>query len=548
MEDKNFFTAIVLSILVFVVWYSFFMPAPQELPPADQTHKEVMEKPEEKVSTFDKTDSGIIDTPIENITTTMVKSPLYEITLSNLGGVVKQVCLKDYKETNKPDSGMKTLMDPEKYAGSYGVEFKNKSIPELEKTLFNVSEEQEVLNVQDGPKTLTYTYVSEKGIIVEKTFVFKPDTYLINYSVTIKNASEYTFSDDLIVNLTNRLMDKSRISFQGPALYVDKELKQVSIGDIDEENRFKGNIKWASIEDRYFMISLIPEQTVDTEVLLSYNENDDIIASQLVKSTGTLAPGVQKVFEYSIYNGPKDLSILRSIGKNNIEKVVNFGWFDILAKPCLMLMDLIYHNVISNYGVAIILLTLLFKIILWPLGNKSYKSMNDMKKLQPLVSELREKYKNDKQQMNVELMNLYKTYKVNPLSGCLPMLVQMPIFFAFYRMLYSAIELRHAPFVGWIKDLSAPDRLFNFQLDFTIPFFDPPYGIPVLTLLMGASMFLQQKMSPPAGDPTQAKMMMMMPVFMTFIFMNFSSGLVLYWFVNNVVSISQQYYIMKKNA
>ena len=172
--------------------------------------------------------------------------------------------------------------------------------------------------------------------------------------------------------------------------------------------------------------------------------------------------------------------------------------------------------------------------------------MSDMKKLAPLIKEIKEKYKDDRKRVNEETMALYRTYKINPLGGCLPMLVQIPVFFALYRMLYEAIELRHAPFFLWINDLSAPDRLFRF--DFTIPFMDPPYGIPVLTLVMGATMFLQQKMSPPMGDPTQAKMMMLMPVIFTFIFINFSSGLVLYWLVNNIVSISQQYYITKKYA
>jgi YidC/Oxa1 family membrane protein insertase len=172
--------------------------------------------------------------------------------------------------------------------------------------------------------------------------------------------------------------------------------------------------------------------------------------------------------------------------------------------------------------------------------------MAQMKKIQPLMSEIKEKYKDDKKKMNEEMMALYKTYKVNPLGGCLPMVVQIPVFFALYRMLYGAIELRHAPFIWWINDLSAPDRLFRF--DFHVPFMQPPYGIPVLTIIMGVTMFIQQKMSPPAGDPTQAKMMMLMPIVFTVIFINFSSGLVLYWLVNNVISMVQQYYIQKKNA
>ena len=172
--------------------------------------------------------------------------------------------------------------------------------------------------------------------------------------------------------------------------------------------------------------------------------------------------------------------------------------------------------------------------------------MNEMKRIQPLMAEIREKYKNDKKKMNEEVMALYRTYKVNPMGGCFPMLLQIPVFFALYRMLYEAIELRHAPFFGWINDLSAPDRLFHFS--FHIPMMEPPYGIPVLTIVMGGTMFLQQKMSPPPGDPTQAKMMMLMPIVFTFIFINFSSGLVLYWLVNNILSIGQQYYVQKKNA
>jgi YidC/Oxa1 family membrane protein insertase len=205
-------------------------------------------------------------------------------------------------------------------------------------------------------------------------------------------------------------------------------------------------------------------------------------------------------------------------------------------------MNFLYRY-IPNYGIAIIILTILIKILFWPLGTKSYKSMNEMKKLQPLMTEIREKYKDDKKRMNEEVMGLYKTYKINPLGGCLPMVAQIPVFFALYQMLYGAIELRHAPFMGWINDLSAPDRLFEFG--FSIPFMDPPYGIPVLTIVMGATMLIQQKLQPPAGDPTQAKMMMMMPVVFTVIFINFSSGLVLYWLVNNILSIAQQYFVSK---
>jgi YidC/Oxa1 family membrane protein insertase len=209
-----------------------------------------------------------------------------------------------------------------------------------------------------------------------------------------------------------------------------------------------------------------------------------------------------------------------------------------LAAPLAKLLRLIYAWV-GNYGLAIIIVTVLIKICLWPLTAKSYRSMKSMQQLQPKVAKLREKFADNKEAMNREIMQLYKTFRVNPLGGCLPMLLQIPFFIAFYRVLDSMLELRGAPFILWINDLAAPDRLFSFN--FTIPFFEPPTGIPVLTLLMGASMVLQQKMTPNTmGDPMQAKMMMMMPVVFTFILINMPAGLVLYWFVNNILSIAQQ--------
>jgi YidC/Oxa1 family membrane protein insertase len=248
---------------------------------------------------------------------------------------------------------------------------------------------------------------------------------------------------------------------------------------------------------------------------------------------------------FQLFMGPKNWSLLRKYG-NGLDRAINFGWVDILAKPCLWFMNFIYRF-IPNYGIAIIILTIVTRLMFWPLAQKSYKSMSEMRKLAPLMKEIREKYKDDKARVNQETMALYKTYKINPVSGCLPMVVQLPVFFALYRMLYQAIELRHAPFFGWIQDLSAPDRLFNF--DFKIPLMEPPYGIPVMTIIMGATMLLQQKMTPtPGGDPTQAKMMMIMPVVFMVIFINFSSGLVLYWLIGNLVAISQQYFTQKKLA
>ena len=337
--------------------------------------------------------------------------------------------------------------------------------------------------------------------------------------------------------------DQPSLGFAGPSVMVGNRVEEIKEKKLSENIGYSGNIIWAAFQDQYFMSSIIPSPAGDTSIGF-FKIGERLLESRLVMAEKIIPPNGREIFEFQAYFGPKNISILKKMG-HRLEKVVDFGWFDFLARPFLWVMNFLYRY-IPNYGIAIILLTIFIKILLWPLGNKSYKSMNQMKKMQPLMTDIRERFKDDKQKMNLELMSLYKTYKVNPLGGCLPTLAQIPVFFAFYRMLYQAVELRHAPFGGWITDLSAPDRLFNFG--FQIPFMQPPIGIPVLTIVMGASMFWQQKMQPPMGDPAQAKMMMLMPVVFTVIFVNFSSGLVLYWLVNNILGILQQYYVSKKTA
>ena len=330
--------------------------------------------------------------------------------------------------------------------------------------------------------------------------------------------------------------------FEGPCTLIDGRLEQVKIKKDKTPDVLNGKIQWVAFEDRYFMTSLIAKELNQSSMRIKIGERT--LFNEYISSEVKIENNNSKKFNYAIFFGPKKQDLLEKLDFN-LSHVINFGFFDFLAKPFLWFMNFI-HSIIPNYGISIIILTILTKILLWPLGNKSYKSMNEMKRLQPLMQEIREKYKNDKAKMNQEMMGLYRTYKINPLGGCLPMILQIPVFLALYKMLYQAIELRHAPFIWWINDLSAPDRLLHFN--FSIPLMQPPYGIPVLTIIMGATMLLQQKMSPPPGDPAQAKMMMIMPIVFTFIFINFSSGLVLYWLVNNILSIGQQYYIKKKYA
>jgi len=364
--------------------------------------------------------------------------------------------------------------------------------------------------------------------------------------IKVKNLGLKPIEENLTLSLRTSLKaaQKSSYVFSGPAALIDGELKEIKTKKIASEgSSYAGRITWVASEDQYFVSAIIPEEPQKASMRLSLTPRE-VLEATYVDPSPPVAPGTERTYRYKLYFGPKSLQALGSEG-SELGRILDFGFFDIIAKPLLHAMNFI-HRYIPSYGIAIILITIIVKILFWPLSNKSYQSMSQMKRLQPKMAEIRAKYKHDKKMMNQELMGLYKVYKVNPLGGCLPMILQIPVFFAFYKMLYQAIELRHAPFFLWITDLSAPDRLFHFS--FKIPMMTPPYGIPVLTIIMGASMFFQQKMSPPPGDPAQAKMMMFMPIFFTFIFINFPSGLVLYWLVNNILSMAQQYYISKKMA
>ncbi|MBW1899472.1 MAG: membrane protein insertase YidC, partial [Deltaproteobacteria bacterium] len=460
------------------------------------------------------------------------------------GACFKSLILKNYREKVSQDSDLKEMISKENTIGTIIEGFSANSVEDLNGAVFTASALSDRIRVDGSSKKLTFSWMSKSGVVIEKTYTFHPDRYLIDLDLSILNKSDTVINDNLEISLVNKVSEKSNsYGFEGPSALINDKLEKVDLDDIDEKNSFTGNIKWVSMQDRYFISGLIPRQKNSAAMKLYLDENRSLKTTYSCP-VPSLSPGEIQRIGLQIFMGPKSVSILKEANAE-LDLAVNFGFFDFIAKPCLWLMNFFYRY-IPNYGIAIIIITALIKILFWPLGSKSYKSMNEMKKLQPLMAEIREKYKDDKKRMNEEVMGLYKTYKINPLGGCLPMVAQIPVFFALYQMLYGAIELRHAPFLGWINDLSAPDRLFEFG--FSVPFMEPPYGIPVLTIIMGATMLMQQKLQPPAGDPMQAKMMMMMPIVFTVIFINFSSGLVLYWLINNILSIAQQYYISKTKA
>ncbi|MBW2249927.1 MAG: membrane protein insertase YidC [Deltaproteobacteria bacterium] len=561
MEQGRIIIAIALSLIVFLAWDFFFsgkkdLKDPEKKAKVVQIEKETQkEEIQKKPYVKEQKDEGakeLVENKIELLkekTTRIitVNTPLYSVKISEKGAIFKSFVLKKYREAVEKDAPYKEIIVKKNKEGSIILGLKENSIKGIEKAIFVSNLNEDTINIVNEERKVAFSWESPEGIIFEKVFFFSPEEYTIGLNVNIKNGSSQTFNDKIKLSLIKYFkQEKAMYGFEGPSALINNKLEQIKTKKLEDKSIFSGTFKWIALQDRYFMSSILPLNNEDEqEGTMKLLLEDNILEAHYILPNIIVNPGTQKKIEYKLFFGPKSMKILKKTG-HNLDKAIDFGMFDILAKPCLWIMNLLHDNLIQNYGIAIIILTIFTKILLWPLGAKSYKSMGEMKKIQPLMAELREKYKNDKKKMNQEVMLLYKTYKVNPLGGCLPMVVQIPVFFALYRMLYEAIELRHAPFFLWINDLSAPDRLFNF--DFSIPFMQAPSGIPVLTIIMGGSMLLQQKMSPPMGDPAQAKMMMFMPVIFTVIFINFSSGLVLYWLTNNLLSIAQQHYIMKKHA
>ena len=468
----------------------------------------------------------------------VVDTDLYTVTLSENGGVLTSFILKNYNETNSKDSQGEELIKTSPEQG-YPLSFSwGSAFPK--NTLYTLDRKDVTFDEQTGSAVVSMRAVNEAGLEIVRSYQFSRDSYPIKHAVTVKNTGGQALQGAGGLHQVNMpfgtLGKGSQWLFRGPAFHGEEGLQEFKLKEFKEGPKtVQGSFDWVAYEGTYFMTGIIPEEKSNS---VTMNAQDELVTIDVVSALDTLAPGAEKTYTYDLFYGPKKLTLLKEIG-SNLEKIINFGWFDVIAKPTLYLLNWLY-SIFGNYGIAIILVTVILKALFWPITQKGLKSMKNMQKLQPKMVKIKEKYKDDAARMNQEVMNLYKTYKVNPLGGCLPMVLQIPVFFALYKVLLQSIELRHAPFMLWITDLSAPDRLY---LGFDVPYLG---GLPVLTLLMGASMFLQQKMTPTTADPTQAKIMMFLPIIFTFMFLNFASGLVLYWFVNNLLSIFQQYMINRQ--
>ena len=556
--DKKTILAVVLSLGVLLVYQVFFAKPPAPSTPAAtptqqtaQATKEALTTPDQQqnISTAKETGTKSIVAPKD----IKVETAQYTAIFSTRGGALKSFQLKGYQKdcTECADDiypRLKKLFTggneqlPQKRQGlvelvdvkegmpyPLAITFPESSVDIAPDSIYETTTANlDMINAKEKQR-LTFFQTYDDKIKVEKIFTFNPDNYTVGLDVKVSNLT------DSPVNQTAKLswqqyadpkQEEDSYGHDGPIASVAKSIERQVLKDLNKEKIYGPNILWGGYESKYFIASFIPGNPSLTSISMNRDAKDMVSVS--IKGQKELIPGGQSgSFSYSLYLGPKEHNLLKAQNVG-LEDAIDFGsWLKWLAMPLLFVVNFI-HNYVANYGVAIIILTLLIKIIFWPLGNLSYKSMKEMQNLQPKIAEMKEKYKNDQAKLSQETMALYRTHKVNPFGGCLPIVIQIPIFFGLYKALLYSIELRHSPLFWWIQDLSAKD---------------PYYITPII---MGATQFIQQKMTPTMGDPMQAKIMLFMPVVFTFFFLNFPSGLVIYWLFNNVFSIGQQYYTNRK--
>ncbi|MDR2725197.1 MAG: membrane protein insertase YidC [Candidatus Adiutrix sp.] len=525
MDSRSFWIFSIALVLV-LAWSHFFSEPPP--PPAGPARVPAAEAP---------------PSPEPETAQVTVRTPKFTAIFDERGGRLVSFKLRDYQkrklDPSRPDENVELVTQPDPSDRPLRLTLEAAGAPALEEAPFLA--DRQGLDLSAGETgQLKFTYDQSQGLAVVKTLTFTADTFLVRQEVTLVNEGQAAWEGRLIHRLNSAPFSGAQGGrYDEMGAVSGRKLMTASAKDAPADLEKKGGrpLSWLGYMDQYFLTALVPDQeAADSPAFRAIRQDHGGLALAEIRPL-KLAPGARAGFNFDFYYGPKSRGDLLAAG-HDLSLSVDMGWFTFLAAPLAALLRFV-HGWAGNYGVAIIIVTILIKIILWPLTAKSYRSMKAMQKLQPKILKIREKYGDDREALNREIMQLYKTFKVSPLGGCLPMLLQIPFFIAFYRVLDSLLELRGAPFVLWISDLAAPERLGS--LDFTIPLFEPPTGLPVLTILMGLSMFIQQKMTPNTmGDPIQAKVMMLMPLLFTFILINMPAGLVLYWLVNNILSIGQQ--------
>jgi YidC/Oxa1 family membrane protein insertase len=525
--EKRVLLAIVLSIAV-MYGYTLIFPQPKQPVPVTR-QQNVPPLPAASTSSMAAVAPVAASMPVASQQTARdvtIDTDVYHAVISTFNGSLKSLSLKKYKDVAGP-GGKEIVLFQENDPRSFTVASDFSSFSVDGAVIYAASTDSLQVSGSES-KSLELTATTASGLQIRKIYRFSGNGYAIDLDQELANRSAAPLTGSAQIILRNKSQkpkeDAGRYEVFGPVTFTDAGVVFDKLTDLVKAPKpYTLPVKWSGFGDKYFLNAVLAKNSSIASLTLT--DANGYLEQRFAAPKLSLNPGQAAMVSYSLYFGPKDLDILKAQG-TQLEQAIDLGWFSAIAKPMLHSLKLFYRY-LHNYGLAIILITVILKIFFFPLTHKSYKSMKEMQKIQPKMQQLKEKYKDDRDGLNRAVMELYKTHKVNPLGGCLPMLVQIPVFFGLYKALMFSIELRHAPFYFWLQDLSAKD---------------PYYVTPVI---MGATMFIQQKMTPTNMDPIQAKMMLALPVVFTFMFLNFPSGLVLYWLVNNILTIAQQAYINK---
>ena len=555
-NQKNLFLAIIISMAI-IFGFQLLVPQPERAPVTEENNAQ------ESVSLdIQGTTSAILldrNQVLEETVRVTFDNSKIKGSINLEGGIIDDLVLEEYRETLDPTSDFIGFLNPlgseDAYYLDTGWVSPDGSI-ELPNNKSKWTADKSSIGINDPVKitwTNTQNITFEKIITLDEHYLFSVDQRVINNSD--KSFDLYPFGLSKRQGLPE--MQNFFILHEGPLSVTEGVLEEYDYDDLKEKQKIKLNSVggWIGMTDKYWQTTIIPNQNEPIQQTYSYSfvENIDNFQTDLVGAKIVVGNGDNISHNLKLFAGPKIVSVIEQYmdeyGVQEFDRSVDFGWFYFLTKPIFHVLEFIFGYV-GNFGWAIIIFTILMRICFFPLAQQSFKSMAKMKKLGPELQRLKEQYGDDRAGMQKEMMALYKREKANPIAGCLPILLQIPVFFALYKVLFVTIEMRHAPFIGWIHDLSAPDplgllTLFGF-VDWNVPGILQLFNIGIWPILMGISMFLQQKLNPAPVDKMQAKIFMFLPIVFTFVLGGFAAGLVIYWTTNNVLSMAQQYVIQRK--
>lgn len=576
-NNRNFFITIALSVAILTLWQVFYMN------PRIEAQQEAARIEAERQASEEATTAGSGDLPAAQARTSgdlptgtetapggdtqasassgrvRIDTPTLSGSINLTGARLDELVLKDYRVSVDKNSANVELLRPAENPDGYFVElgYRGENLNALpnNNTVWSVSGEPVL--TPNSPVELTYDngegLTFKRTIAVDQAYMFTVTDSVSNTGSAAAGITPYgrtmRFGTPETVGIY--VLHEGLIGVTG-----EEGLQEIDYGDLQETPEItpgKSNDGWLGFTDKYWAVALIPPQGSfqPTYAYFDNNARPRYQAAYLADPV-SVQPGTSTTIESRFFAGAKQVANIdayeKDLGIRQFDLLIDWGWFYFITKPVFYLMDWLFQ-LLGNFGLAILATTVVVKAIFFPLANKSYKSMANMKKVQPAMLEIREKYADDRMKQQQAMMELYKKEKINPLAGCWPILIQIPVFFALYKVLYVTIEMRHAPFFGWIQDLSAPDPTSIFNLFGLLPYDVPSFLlIGIWPLIMGITMFLQMRMNPTPPDPTQAMIFNWMPVVFTFMLATFPAGLVIYWAWNNFLSILQQGVIMKRQG